>query len=102
MEIPAIVSRSFTWKLMILGAAVRFIVGPPFLGAPQFPWTSAACVSAAIVVLDPVMDRDLPTLVSSDMLKSLRMYIGAGLLIAGWYYHPGSSVWRILIEAIRK
>jgi hypothetical protein len=89
VKIQAIVSRSFLWRLMILAAGVRFVVGPPFQGVSQFPWISAAYVSAAIVVLHPVMDKDLPTLVGPDMLKSLRTYIGAGLLIAAYYHHSG-------------
>jgi hypothetical protein len=76
---------------MILAAGVSW-VWPPFQGVSQFPWISAAYVCAAIVVLHPVMDKDLPMLVGSDMLKSLRTYIGAGLLIAAYYYHPGPSV----------
>ena len=46
---------------------------------------------AAIVVLHPVMDKDLPISVGSDILKSLRTYIGAGLLITAYYYRPGHS-----------
>ena len=71
---------------MILAAGVRLGVGPPFQGFFQFPWISAAYVCAAIVVLHPVMDKDLPPLVVSDMLKSLRTYIGAALLIAAYYF----------------
>jgi len=53
------------------------------------------------------MDKELPTLLGSDMLKSPRTYVGAGLLIAAqlidsYYYHPGPSAWRILIDALRK
>jgi len=44
---------------------------------------------AAIVMLNPLMDKDLPISVGSDMLRSLRTYIGAGLLIAACYYHTG-------------
>ena len=91
MKVQAIVSRSFLWRLMILAAGVRFAVGPPFQGVSHFPWISAAYVCAAIVVLHPVMDKDVPILVGSDILKSVRTYIGAGLLIAAYYYHPGPS-----------
>jgi hypothetical protein len=76
---------------MILAAGVRLCVGPPFQGVSQFPWISAAYVCAAIVVLHPVMDKDLPELVGSDMLKSFRTYIGVALLIAAYYYHSGPS-----------
>jgi hypothetical protein len=73
---------------MILAMGVRLIFGPPFQGVSQFPWISAANVCAAIVVLHPVMDKDLPLSVGSDMLKSLRTYVGAVLLIAGYYLLP--------------
>jgi hypothetical protein len=62
---------------MILAVGVRLVFGVPFQGVPQFRWISAAYVCAAIVVLHPVMDKDLPLSVGSDMLKSLRTYIGA-------------------------
>ena len=88
MKIQAIVSRRFLWRLMILAAGVRLLVGPPFQGVSQFPWISAAYVCAAIVVLHPVMDKDLPLSAGSDMLKSLRTYVGAALLIAAYYLIP--------------
>jgi len=91
---------------MILAAGVSWGVRPLVQGVSQFPWIPFACNIAAIVVLHPVMDRDLPTLVGCDMLKSLRTYVGAALLIAtevvdSYYYHPGQSVWRITTDAIR-
>ena len=61
-------------------------MGPPFRSFSRFQWISAAYVCAAIVVLHPVMDKRLPISVGSDILKSLRTYIGAGLLIAAYYY----------------
>ena len=88
MKIQAIVSRRFLWRLMILPVGVRMVFGPPFRGVSQFPWISAANVCAAIVVLHPVMDKDLPLSVGSDMLKSLRTYVGAALLIAAYYLLP--------------
>ena len=84
---------------MILAAGVRLVVGPPFHRVSQFPWISAAYVFAAIVVLHPVMDKNLPLLVGSDMLKSLRTYIGAGLLIAAYYCYPGPSASGTLLPA---
>jgi hypothetical protein len=84
VEIPALVSRSFTWKIMIAAAAVRFLLGPPFRGASPFPWISAACMALSIVVLDPLMDRDLPTFADRAMLKSARTYLGAALIVASW------------------
>jgi hypothetical protein len=74
---------------MILAAGVRLCVGPPFQGVSQFPWISAAYLCGAIVVLHPVMDKDLPLSVGSDMLKSLLTYVGAALLIAAYPYYPG-------------
>ena len=88
MRIQAIVSRSVLWRLMILATGVRLAFGPPFQGVARFPWISAASVCAAIVVLHPVMDKDLPLSVGSDMLKSLRTYVGAALLIAAYYLLP--------------
>ena len=88
MKIQSIVSRSFLWRLMILAAGVRLVFGPPFRGVSQFPWISAAYVCAAIVMLHPVMDKDLPLSAGSDMLKSLRTYVGAALLIAAYYLIP--------------
>jgi len=37
------------------------------------------------------MDADLPISVGSDILKSLRTYVGAGLLIMAYYYRPEHS-----------
>jgi hypothetical protein len=88
VKIQSIVSRSFLWRILILAAAVRLCVGPPYQGVSQFPWISAAYVCAAIVVLHPVMDKDLPLSVGSDMLKSLRTYVGAALLIAAYFLLP--------------
>src|SRR5579872_5447749 len=102
MRIEALFSRSFSWRLMLLAAGVTFGVRPLVEGVSQFPWISFACVCVAVVVLHPVMDKDLPTLVGSDMLKSLRTYIGACLLIAAQYYSPGRSVLRFVIDANRK
>src|SRR5438034_971457 len=97
---PVLVSRSVTWRLIILAGVVSLGVGPLVRGIYQYPWISAACWCAAIVLLHPLMDKDLPTLFSSDMLKSPRMYFAVGLLIAAqlvdsYYYHPGPSAWRI-------
>jgi hypothetical protein len=83
------ISRSWLWRLMILAVAVRLVVGPPFQAFSHFPWISVAFVCAGIVVLNPVMDKNLPISVGSDIIKSLRTYIGTGLFIAAYYYHPG-------------
>ena len=88
MKIQSIVLRSFLWRIAILAAAVRLCAGPPFQGVSQFTWVSAAYVCGAIVALHPVMDKDLPLSVGSDMLKSLRTYVGSGLLIAAYYLLP--------------
>jgi len=88
VKIQAIVSRSFLWRLMILAVGVRLVFGPQFQSVSRFPWISAANVCAAIVVLHPVMDKDVPLSVGSDMLKSLRTYVGAALLIAAYYLIP--------------
>ena len=78
-----------------------------FQDISRYPWISAACWCAASVVLHPIMVKDTPTLFSSDMLKSPRTYIGTFLFIAAglidsYYYHPGPSGWRKLIDAISK
>ena len=54
-----------------------------------------------------MMDKDLPTLFSVEMLKSPRTYVGAGLLIVAQivdshYYNSGPSALQILIDANRK
>jgi len=36
--IRAIVSRRFSWRLMILGAAVGALVGPFIMGWRDYPW----------------------------------------------------------------
>lgn len=70
---------------MILAMGVRLCAGPPFQAVTQFPWISAAYLCAAILVLHPVMDKDLPILVGSDIVKSLRTYAGGALLVAAYY-----------------
>jgi hypothetical protein len=82
MEIfPAIVSRRFSWRLMIVGACTGLIVGPIVMGLRTYPWVSIPFVLAAIVILHPIMDQDLPNLIGADMLKSARTYIAIALLI---------------------
>ena len=90
-----------------MAGAVGYGVRPIVLGTYQYEWISAACWLAAFVALHPLMDKDLPTLFDIAMLKSFRTYIAATLLIAAqlvdsYYYHPGPSAWRIIIEANRK
>jgi hypothetical protein len=97
--------------MMILGAAIGLVLGPitwPLVPHPpgsQFPWISFALAWAAIVVLHPVMDKEVPTLIGADMLKSVRTYIGAGLLIGtqfvDFYYYrldSWSLIWRSLTD----
>jgi len=107
VKIRAIVSRSFSWRLIIFAGMLNLGITPVlFQDISRYPWISAACWCAAIVVLHPIMDKDVPTMFSSDMLKSPRTYIGTCLFIAAqlvdsYYYHSGQSDWRIMTDAIR-
>jgi len=67
---------------MILGACIGFPVGVLVIGWRDYPWAAVPIVAASIVVLNPVMDQDLPTLIGLDMLKSARTYISGALIIA--------------------
>lgn len=79
---PAIVSRRFSWRLMILGASLACLIGPIVLGWRAYPWVAIPFVFAAIVILHPVMDKNLPNLIGVDMLKSPRTYIAVALFAA--------------------
>jgi len=77
--LPATVSRRVSWRLMILGACIGVVVGPILMGWRTYPWISLPFVLAGIIILHPVMDKDLPSLIGVDMLRSPRTYIAVVL-----------------------
>jgi predicted MFS family arabinose efflux permease len=91
----AIVSRRFSWRLMIVGACLGLVIGPLVIGWREYPWAAVPLVAASIIVLHPVMDQDLPSLIGLDMLKSPRTYIAIALNIAAMF------VWLPYITALQ-
>ena len=79
---PAIVSRRFSWRLMILGACLGCLIGPIVIGWRAYPWVAVPFVFGAFVILHPVMDKDLPNLIGVDTPKSPRTYIAVALFAA--------------------
>jgi hypothetical protein len=69
---------------MIVGACIGVPVNLMRLGFRCFPWIAIPFTVTAIIVLHPVMDKDLPTLIGTDMLASPRTYIGVVLMIVGF------------------
>jgi len=66
---------------MILGASLGLITGPLVMGWREYPWIAVPFVAASIVVLYPIMDQDLPSLIGLDMLNSWRTYVAVALII---------------------
>lgn len=60
---------------MLLGACAGVIIGPLFVGWRAYPWPALPFALAAIVILHPIMDKDVPSLIGIDMLRSARTYI---------------------------
>jgi hypothetical protein len=52
------------------------------MGWRAYPWAAVPFVLAAIIVLHPVMNKDLPSLIGADMLRSPRTYIAVALSAA--------------------
>ena len=78
----AVVSRRFSWRLMILAARISPLVTITFFtGWQGYPWVVLPFVYTAIVILHPVMDKDVPSLIGLDTLKSPRTHIAAALLV---------------------
>ncbi len=71
--------------MMILGACVGLVVGPIVMGSRAYPWVSVPFAVAAIFILHPIKDQDLPNLIGADMLKSARTYIAIVLLAAAQF-----------------
>ena len=66
---------------MILGACLGLVTGPLVMGWREYPWIAVPFAAASIVVLHPIMDQDLPSLIGLDMLKSWRTYVAVALNI---------------------
>src|ERR1700736_4223258 len=79
--IRAIVSRRFSWRIMILAACCGFAIWIQVMGWREYPWVAVPFVVTSIVVLHPIMDKDLPSLIGLDMLKSWRTYVAVALNI---------------------
>jgi uncharacterized membrane protein (DUF4010 family) len=62
-----------------LGSCASVVVGPLILGWHAYPWAATPFVFAGILILHPVMNRDVPTLIDIKMLKSPRTYAAAVL-----------------------
>ena len=85
----AIRSRRFSWRLMLAGTCVGLIVSPFFYGIKGSPWITVPFVLPAIILMHPLMDKDVPTLVGADLLKSPRTYIAIVLMVvAGLLAYP--------------
>jgi len=78
---------------MIAGACIGTIVRLALEGWRNFPYIPMLFVVPAIIVLHPVMNKELPTLVGLDMLRSPRTYIGFSLCVlaqlSSWRYGYG-------------
>jgi len=67
---------------MIAGACIGLVTGPLAMGWHRYPWIAVPFAAVSVVVLHPLMDRDVPNLVDVDVLKSARTYIAIALNIA--------------------
>ena len=79
----ASVSRKFLWRLMIAAAVCSMLIGPVVMGWHHYPWDTIPLVAAAIIVLHPVMDRDVPEVIGLDMLRPRERILEQGMLIIG-------------------
>ena len=82
--IRAIRSRRFSWRLMIAGTCVGLLVSISE-GLKEFPWVSLTFTFASMVLLHPLMDKDVPMMIGADLLKSPRTYVAVALLIAAYW-----------------
>jgi hypothetical protein len=71
--------------MVILGACVSLVVGPIVMGWREYPWIGVPFWLASAVAFHPVMDKEVPSLIGLDMLRSWRTYIGILLQVAAWY-----------------
>ena len=79
----AIGSHRFSWHMMLLGTCVGFPLGVFVYGWRNYPWAMLPFVLASIILLHPVMEKDVPSLIGADMLKEPSAYYGlATILIA--------------------
>jgi hypothetical protein len=79
--VRAIGSRKFSWHLMLLGTCVGFVGGFFHYGWRTYPWAILPFVFLSIVLLHPVMEKDVPSLVGADMLREPRTYYGGASLV---------------------
>jgi len=63
------------------GACFGLIVGPFFYGIDGYPWITLPFGLPAIILMHPLMDKDVPTLFGADLLKSPRTYIAISLMV---------------------
>jgi hypothetical protein len=70
---------------MIVGACIGFPLGVLQEGWRSYPWFVIPLTFISIVVLHPIMEKDVPNLVGVDMLSSPRVYVGAALLLASGF-----------------
>jgi predicted MFS family arabinose efflux permease len=76
---------------MIIGACVGLPLGVLTHGWRSYPWLVVPLNIALIVVMHPVMEKDVPSLIGEDMLSSPRTWIGLVLFAAIMLlsYHSG-------------
>jgi hypothetical protein len=61
------------------------VVGPVVMGWREYSWVGVPFVLASIIVIHPVMDKEVPSLIGLDTLRSWRTYVCILLQIAAWY-----------------
>jgi hypothetical protein len=67
---------------MLFGSLLGLVVGPLVIGFREYPWLAIPLVALAIVIIHPLMNRDVPSLLGTDMLRSPRTYIAVALFVA--------------------
>jgi hypothetical protein len=68
---------------MLLGTCVGFPGGVFYYGWRNYPWAVLPFALASIVLLHPVMEKDVPSLIGADMLREPRTYYGVATLLIG-------------------
>jgi hypothetical protein len=83
--VRAIVSRRFSWRLMIIGVCLGFPLGVVQEGWRSYPWLIVPLTLVSVIVLHPIMEKDVPSLIGPDMLSSPRLYVGLALLLTSGF-----------------